>query len=439
MSFTIEKICSMEKWNNGSGPMWSGGNSILLRVGERVFTVANRVIDGRSPHANTSLELYEKKGDGPWKSVFFDEGKFQREPCQILYLGNDRLAVFTTPTIEACPPEQFTFLAPSVPMVYLFDIAEEVRLVDTIVLPWDKEYPFRSHTYRSSAVDMVNGNIFCDSLYYLDGNHNGECVYSLMDHDFKPIRMGKISWPERILYHNIAMKDGETYIFGISDVNETNREWTAYKEEKGGFDWVFQKLYMWYSPNITEEDLQEVRLVCDLSGTSGKPANYDCCFDANGDMLFLAGEQNIDEAYMRDRFFPEMKMEYELVLYRYSRGELKERTVIDKAVDVDGKLPKYGGFIHTAADGERYIVWTKSMDTEEDEADADGKLPGTATYLTKVSSPTEKPVKLMDGGDRYYRTMGNKTRLGAAPSDIVDICWSEFDKAVMYVTGKLPQ
>jgi len=439
MSFTIEKICSMEKWKNESGSMWSGGNSILLRVGERVYAVANRVIDGRMPHANTSLELYEKKGNGPWKSVFFDEGKFQREPCQILYLGDERLAVFTTPTIEACPPEQSTFLAPSVPLAYVFDIAGEVRLVDTIVLPWEKEYPFKSHTYRGAAIDAVNGNIYCDSLYYSEEVPDGEYVYSLMDHDFKPIRMGKLYGPDRALYHNIATKDNETYVFGLAGVHETNPEWIAYKEKMGGFAYVFQKLYMWYSPNLAEEDFPVAKVVCDMSGTSGRSDNYDCCFDANGDMLFLVGEYNIDEAYMRDRFFPEMQMEFELVLYRYSHGELKERTVIERATDVDGKLPKYGGFIHTAADGERYIVWTKSTDTEETEADTDGKLPGTATYLIKVSEPTEKPVKLMDCGDRYYRTMGNKTRLGAAPGDIVDICWSEFDNAIMYATGRIPQ
>ncbi len=37
MSCFVDKICNTRPWNNGAAPMWTYGNSGLVRVGDRVF------------------------------------------------------------------------------------------------------------------------------------------------------------------------------------------------------------------------------------------------------------------------------------------------------------------------------------------------------------------------------------------------------------------
>lgn len=454
MSFFVEKICDTSPWNNGAGPMWTYGNSCLLRVGDRVFFTTNYVQEDRAPQNNTCMVLYEKNGSAPWRQVFCDEGRFQREPCQLLYLGDDRLALFTAPTRESYPPQTVTSVVPACPMVYVFDISGEVKKCGEIVLPWDEpDYPFRSHTYRGCARDALTGNLFFDCIYYLPGTDGFHC-YSVLDDQFRPIRMSKLDFPERGLYHNVVMHGGETYLFALTGVKEKNEEWAAYKEQMGGFDWVFQKLYMKYTPDITRQEFGPAQVVCDVSATGGWVSNMDCC-RAGDDVLFLTEERNIDEAYMRDRFLPDLPLRSELVLYRYRGGSCVGRVVVDAWDEGDGPRPLYAGVLHTAADGRVYVVWSRSSDKvesvyETDEAGlrffrpgtkrAGEEANGTAAYLTPADSPQTPPVLLMRAGDAYYgKYYANKARLGAPAGNTVDLCWSDYDRALMYAKIDLPR
>ena len=110
-----EKICGTAPFDNGAGPVWSRGNSPIVRVGDRVFVTNSRVIPDRARLNRTSLELYEKRGEGDWQLVFYDEGVFQREPCPILYLGGGRLAVTVNPTVEHYEKEQESLYVPCTP------------------------------------------------------------------------------------------------------------------------------------------------------------------------------------------------------------------------------------------------------------------------------------------------------------------------------------
>lgn len=452
MSFCVEKICDTRPWDNGAGPMWTYGNSCLLRVGERVFFTTNHVEEGRAPHNNTYMVLYEKTGDGPWKQVFRDEDRYQREPCQLLYTGDDRLLLYTNPTRESYPPEVITAVVPAVPMLYVFDIADGVKKVQELILPWDEpDYPFRSHSYRGCARDEVTGNLFFDCIYYPPDTDGFHC-YSVLDSQFRPVRMSKLDFPERGLYHNVVMHDGETYLFAITGVKEENEEWAAYKEQMGGFDWVFQKLYVKYTPDITRQEFGPAQVVCDVSATSGNVSNMDCCFDG-GDVLFLTRETSIDEAYMRDRFFPGVERTEELVLYRFRGGKQKSRTVIDRTTDAEGPLPLYAGAFHTAAGGKVYVVWSRStvqmsnVYVTDQEGGRFFRLVGrtddngeTATWLTPADDPQTPPVRLLNTGDCFYgKFYSNRTRLGAPMEDTVDMCWLEDDREILYATGVIPQ
>ena len=454
MSFVVEKVCDTRPWQNGAGPMWSYGNSCVVRVGDRVFFTTNLVEEGREPHNNTSMVLYEKKDGGPWRQVYDDAGLYQREPCQLLYLGDGRLALFTAPTRDSYPPEEITAVVPSVPKVYLFDITDGVKKCGELVLPWDEaDYPFRSHTYRGCARDAVTGSLFFDCIYYPPDTDGFHC-YSVLDASFRPIRMSKLEFPERGLYHNVAVRGGETYLFATTGVKELHEDRAAYKEQMGGFDWVCQKLYMKYTPDVTKEEFGPTQVVCDLSATSGWVSNLDCCFDGD-DVLFLAEEKNIDEAYMRDRFFPQEKLKSELVLYRYRGGSCTARTTVDVWNEGEGPRPLYAGVLHTAADGSVGVVWSRSTDQVASVYETGQKsgrffrpgkteigrtLYGTTMWFSRTDAPQLPAVRLMDNGDSYYgKYYASRTRLGALPCDTVDLCWSDYDQALMYARIELPR
>ncbi|MBR6748609.1 MAG: hypothetical protein IKM07_06680 [Clostridia bacterium] len=419
-----EKICDTMPFENGADPTWSRGNSVILRVGDRVFVTNNRVFPRRAPNNRTSLEVYEKRDGGEWKLVFYEEGVYQREPCPILYLGDNKIAVTVNPTVETYPEDMKVHMAPCTPLVYIFDISGEVRLIDTVKLTWDDpDYRFADHSYRSFAIDDINGNLFFTNQYLLKDGGGAHC-WTLTDHEFKPLRAGKLKYPVRACYQNIAMRGGETYVFALRDIVEPVQEWKDYKYQvtQQHWDYDFRMVYLNYTPDIASQDFGESVVVCDRDATCGWVTNLDCCWDKNGDLLLLISAQNVHHAFMRDKFFPGEKLETVLEVYRLKGGKVVDVQCIDKSREEEGSMTDYAGFFHTASDGRVYIVWSKSTGL------SDNPVP-TGTYLTPVDALSAVPVKLLD---TFGRIFGSKTRLGAGRSDVIDLYWPDGNKAIMY-------
>ena len=418
----LEKICSLNPWDSNC-PTHDYQASHLLRVGDRVFfSTAQRLTD-REGMCNVYPMLYEKHDGGEWQLVWSDENAYQMDAGHLLYAGNDRLLMTLNPPKARYPKDQRTFLAPCTPVVCVFDISGGVNLIEVREIPWDKpDYPFKSHAYRSSCVDTVNGDLFFTNIHYPEEKH----VYSLTDTNLRPIHAGALEFPERGCYHNIAMKNGETYLFAMQDIIEPNEEWLEYNRRMSGFDYVFRTVYLNYSPDITREELRPSVVVCSKADTCGTVDNLDCRYDAGGDMLFMAHERNISVDYMRDRFFPGVPMVSELCLYRFSGGEMKERTVMDRAEEGGEWNLSYNGFIHTAANGELYLVWARV-------APAENGLSRMAFFIKKADDPRRPPYKILERtGTFSYRVFGNKVNHGAQPSDLVEIFWTEGSLDCMY-------
>lgn len=46
----------------------------------------------------------------------------------------------------------------------------------------------------------------------------------------------------------------------------------------------------------------------------------------------------------------------------------------------------------------------------------------------------------MRAGDAYYgKYYANKARLGATAGNTVDLCWSDYDREILYAAGDIPQ
>ena len=154
-----EKVFDITCYDGLEGaPYGCRGNSMIVRVGDRVFATFNHQERNRMPYNRTCLEIYEKKGDSVWKLAFRDEGVYQMDPSPIMYLGDNRLAVTANLTVARYAADEVCKMVPCTPVVYIFDITEELKRVEVITLPYDAPaYQFVDHCYRSCTRDIENG------------------------------------------------------------------------------------------------------------------------------------------------------------------------------------------------------------------------------------------------------------------------------------------
>jgi len=356
----IEQICPTMPFDNGADPCWSKGNSPILRIGSRVFVTNSRVHPERKPLNNTTLEIWEKEDGGEWRMVYEDPETFQREPCPMACLGNDLLAVTVNAPAASHAPDEATEDTNCIPTLYLFDISGPLRKVGSMRLTWDQDdYVFWEHSYRGLAFDSVRGNLFLNNIEY-----SGDCrfCYTVLNRQLECIKTGKLRFPARCCYHTIAMKDGETYLFGVRDIKEPNAEWRDYKRAMTGrqWDYDFRQIYLNYCADIKTGDFEPSVLICDRDATCGWTFPLDCCYDQNGDMLFLASVQNVTPSFMRERFFPGIAPESALEMYRFSKGKLISKTQLALSADTELSVG-YNGFFHTAANGEVYVESGQGM------------------------------------------------------------------------------
>ncbi len=422
--FSQERITSTAGRMSVADQLWCWGCSTIVRVGDDLFATHTALSAERSGLASAYLELFVRRGNGPWRREYCDECCFQREPCPIVYLGNGRLGVTVNPCDEI-PPEQ-PFAGGSIastPLLYVFDIGEPVRLVRRVTLRWDDPaYRFVEHSYRSDAVDPVNGDMLFTNGHY-PPDSEGEHCYTLLDRTFLMQRCGPLHFAQRACYHNIGMRGGEVYLFAVRDITEPRQEWRAYKKEMTGniHDFALREIVLLYSPDIRRVDFLPETVVVSRDATCGRINNHDCAWTADGDMLFVFSTVNVQMEFMRDRFFPEAKLEKTLELLRLRAGKVVGRTVIDRSGECDGKNPptEYGAALHTMADGSLRLLWSKQGAPSQD-AHGDG------LYVCDVLGGGSEKVS-----DRAIGTFFiSRSRLGAAGCDTADLVWIERNRSM---------
>jgi len=137
----IEKVVDIQCRNFDNAiagdPGACRGNTLMVRVGDRVFATFMQQEPGRAPYNQCCLELYEKRGEEPWKLAFRDEGVYQLDPAPIMYLGDNRLAVTANPPVAKYAKEEESKMVNAIPVVYLFDIEGEVKKTGTFMIPWN--------------------------------------------------------------------------------------------------------------------------------------------------------------------------------------------------------------------------------------------------------------------------------------------------------------
>lgn len=345
-----ELLAPFEMPNNNTFPLWCYGAPVITRDGEHVYATIPAVDPTVPPMCNTRPQLFRKTGGGPWQRVFVNPLTDQREPCPLANLGAGGVVLSlnsaVTPFREGeggsyrmwyCEPYLLRF-EPGAP---------EGSFPELLKPQWDEDWPFTDHSYRGLAADPARQALFVMHIegYQWKPGPQGRYHWALRGADGGWPRQGLLEFPLRCCYPCVSLRGGRVDVLAISDVDEPNPEWMAYKRDFAGvaYDFDFRKLYYTWAADITRGGFAPAVLVEDAEITHGHIRHFDLHVGEDGTAHALYLVRNISKPYLRDRFWPGQGITARLVAAQIRGGQVTGKQVIAECrEDPAGNLWSHG-------------------------------------------------------------------------------------------------
>ncbi len=418
---TEESIATYEPADNGAGPLWCHGCTVIVRRGDEVFATGLQTLPDHVPLNNTQWVLYHRPNEGTWSEVYRDDGR-TREPSPIALLGDD-LLVSANPTLA----ESGEYGGPATPTVFRFDTHDLDTPPDQQSPAWHGEPTFREHSYRTFISDRKTGQ----ALYMQNEGYDIAHLSFLHKEIWQP--RGVIRWPFghvydkpqplRLCYPNVQLQDGVAHFLGVGDITEPVAAWQEAKKRITGRDWdyVFRRLFYAASQPLPDADeggepFGDWLELANRDETAGATRNCDLWVDAEGRVFVLWVEITTD-ARIRDLFFPGVEVRHSLQMACIVGGVVDyTRTLATWAEDEVGPKPQLARF-HEVAPGQAVILAQFSVEDEEERRRTIYRLaalpPQSANLPTWVDVPLNRPM----AGTFLTSTV----RGGSVPSPIIDL------------------
>ena len=418
--------------DNGSGPMWTHGNTCIVRIGEEVWASGQETLPDRKPLNNTRWLLFHRPDDGQWRQVADGGDTAEREPCPLVCFPDGRVFLSTNPNDAA--PDQHDGTA--TPQVVQLRADDPVATLEVFTPPWNREIRFHGHTYRSFVADGPNRelaliyNIAYDKFYWTfrdrDGRWaaQGEAEFPWGAEYDKP-------QPIRICYPAVELRDRALHFLGVSDIVEPYDAWRAFKKELTGRDWDydFRRLFYTWTDDLAAGEFHPWVEVASRDKTAGHIFPMDMHVSADGSVHALWTERALDTR-LRERFFPEEKQSWALSYALLRDGEVVVRqSVVALEEGEQGPRPGNGRF-HVTPSGRLFVFYHQSGQ------DAAGRDVG-GNWLREViaegsfSAPVKVPLQHPFGSFFTATSRG-----GSAPSEVLDI-FGEQGGAMRYARVRL--
>lgn len=413
-----ETVATCASPGNGAGPFWCYGAPLVVRRGDDVFVSAMETGEGVEPLCNTRWRLFRKHNDDDWKMLQAEENFREREPCPIIGFSSGKILLSINPSTQ--PPG--TKYGPCDPHLLEFSAAEPTEPGIPVRPKWDEETYFTDHSYRGIASDGMRGEILLLNIHA----RSGEQFWSFRDTAGEWTRHGRIQFPIRSCYSQVALKNRAGHVLAIGDIVEPVEEWQAYKFEKSGrkWDYVFRRLFYTYTPNIAKTDFAEPIEIDNLDATAGYIRNLDMWIDGEGRAHILYLKQTVQSNVMRDRFFPDVSMNTSLEHAIIQNGEVAKRATLLKGGEgASSEIPGNARF-HATSDGRLFIVYYCGGSDNENR------------LLQILPEGDNKPVRL-DLQNPFGTFFTAAERGGSAPSDILDLFGSGRDQTLRYARIKI--
>ncbi|MBW7863574.1 MAG: hypothetical protein GX580_06390 [Candidatus Hydrogenedens sp.] len=335
-----EEVYQFTNPNNGSGPMWSHGNTGIALLNGTPWVSQMETGEGVPPLCNTRWRLLERTENG-WQMRAESETFNQREPCPLaaangaLFLSvNDSTQPLGTQYGE-CLPHVLRFTP------------DGDGLVKTALLPqWTEKHYFTDHSYRGYAADPEAGRLL---LLNIDAKTSVQhaCILS---ESGETRAVGSVSFPVRACYPHVSLRGNAAHVLAVGDIVEPVKEWREYKFAQTGQNWdyVFRILYYTATPDLAAAPFCVPVEIANVDGTAGAVSGHDLWIAPDGAAHILYTERKTASALMRDKFFPGNS-----ILNRLMLAVVRDGAVVSRRVLVEGAENAEPGAarFHVAADG----------------------------------------------------------------------------------------
>lgn len=405
-----EDVYSFESADNGAGPMWTHGNTCIVRIGEEVFASGLETIPEMPPLNNVRWLLFRRGSDG-WHRVATSNTR-TREPCPLCCFPDSRLFLSDNPTLTPVK----TYGGPARPVI--LDHAPSGPFDDphTILPVWEGEPAFSEHSYRSFAADGPKQELI---LFQNIGHTHAE--WSFLDETGTGSAQGKLKWPWgsdyakpepiRVCYPNVALKNRKVYFCGVSDIIEPNPEWRQYKKEITGRDWDydFRRLFFTWSDNISTGKFHDWVEVSSRERTCGWIFPCDMWVAEDSRVHLLWSERALDTR-LREKFFPDEKQTHALNYAIIDQGEI----VLKRPLQIGGEglssaIPGRGRF-HITEAGRLFVFYYISGDR------------GSENRMMEIYPDGSQSPSIKVDLKHPFTSMYSATwRAGCRPSDTLDL------------------
>ena len=412
-----EVICTFEPADNGAGPLWCHGSTVVARHGSEVYAVSLETLPDQVPLNNCRWVLYRRQADG-WQLVHRDTSGRTREPCPVALLASGDLLVSANPTL-AKPGE---YGGPAVPTVFRFDTSDMDAECRREVPVWEGEPAFADHSYRTVVADGPAREVLYMQNVGYDVAH-----MSLLTREGQWLSVGELKWPWggeypkpqwlRLCYPNVIMRDRAVHFFGVGDIVEPIAEWKEEKHRLTGRDWdyVFRRLFYATTPDVSQHPFGEWVEIANFDSTAGATRNCDIWVGPDSAVHLLWVQTNTD-ARLRDRFFPDEKITSSLEYAVVRDGKVESQAALISLEEGQDGLSANAARFHVLPDGRLLVLAQGARQSQAIGSAIEyslGDLSQGVDAIEWVDVPFERPT----GGT----FLTNTVRGGSAPSWFIDL------------------
>ncbi len=396
--------------NNGAGPLWCYGSTVIARNGQDVYFSMIETGKDVPPLCNTRWQLWHRDTSG-WKLEQSEQEYKQREPCPIALFDNGALFLSVNPSLHP-PGVQYGTCQP---LILAFDPKNLAAAPQVSTPVWTEKPQFTDHSYRGFAADGRNGELL---LLNADNSIGaGPQMVSYRDKSGTWQAKGKITFPIRACYPQVALRDHAAHVMAIGDIVEPVEEWQELKFEKlkNKWDYVFRRLFYSYTPDISKTAFAEPIEVDTVEKTGGHISNLDLYLDEQGAAHLLYLKRPFQYEFLRDKYFPGQPMTVHLEYVIIRDGQIvTRRTLAESKPNSKGFNPGYARF-HVTAEGDLYVVaYGSQVDTQG--ATISGNF--LARVLQSEGQADFQPMAMKHPLGSYLTA---SPRAGTKPSNMIDL------------------
>jgi len=394
--------------NNGAGPMWCYGSTVIARQGGDVYLSVIETGEDVPLLCNTRWQLWHRSEDG-WKLAQNEKEYRQREPCPIGLFQGGPVFLSVNPSTEPAG----TKYGPCKPLVLEFDPADPAAVPAKIHQPaWADGTYFTDHSYRGFAADGTNGELLLLNI----NARTSEQFVSYRNSNGQWHQKGTITFPIRSCYPQVALHNGSAHVMAIGDIVEPVAEWRKLKYEKLKRDWdyVFRRLFYTYTDNIRSTGFCAPIEIDTVEKTAGHIRNLDMYIDDTGAAHLLYTKQPHQYEFIRDKYFPgeTMYVYLEYVIVKDGRI-LSRKTLAERPAGTNDFEPSFGRF-HIGDKGELYVIAAGSS--------VENGQRTSGNFLGRITGGQDKPkFERIDLKHPFGSFFTNTPRGGSKQSDIIDI------------------